>query len=137
MYSLKDFEKAKVLVIIFSCNHCPTAQAYEDRIISLANDYKSKGVDIVMISPNSVKALNYSELGYSDMGDSFEEMKQRAADRKFQLSLIYMMAMIRKLHWLMGRLPHLIVLFLTKTGFCGMSGGSMVRKNPVQERVKI
>lgn len=88
-YTLKDFEKAKVLVVIFSCNHCPTAQAYEDRIISIVNDYKPKGVDIVMISPNSVKALNYSELGYTDMGDSFEEMIQRAADKKFQFPYLY------------------------------------------------
>jgi thiol-disulfide isomerase/thioredoxin len=88
-YSLKDFEKAKVLVLIFSCNHCPTAQAYEDRIISIANDYKPKGVDLVMISPNSVKALNYSELGYADMGDSFEEMIQRAADKKFPFPYLY------------------------------------------------
>lgn len=88
-YSLKDFEKASVLVVIFSCNHCPTAQAYEDRIISLANDYKSKGVDLVMISPNSVKALNYSELGYSDMGDSYEEMKLRATDKRFTFPYLY------------------------------------------------
>jgi peroxiredoxin len=84
MYSLKDFDKASVLVIIFSCNHCPTAQAYEDRIIELEKDYKSKSVAVVMISPNSVKALNYSELGYSDIGDSYEEMKQRASDRGFK-----------------------------------------------------
>jgi thiol-disulfide isomerase/thioredoxin len=83
IYSLKDFNKAPVLVIIFSCNHCPTAQAYEDRIIALANDYKSKGVALVMISPNSVKALNYSELGYTDMGDSYDEMKLRAANKGF------------------------------------------------------
>ena len=88
-YSLRDFDKANVLVIIFSCNHCPTAQAYEDRIIALANDYKSKGVDLVMISPNSVKALNYSELGYSDMGDSFEEMKLRAIDKRFAFPYLY------------------------------------------------
>ena len=88
-YSLKDFDKASVLVVIFSCNHCPTAQAYEDRIISLANDYKSKRVDLVMISPNSVKALNYSELGYTDMGDSYEEMKLRAADKKFTFPYLY------------------------------------------------
>ena len=88
-YSLKDFEKAKVLVVIFSCNHCPTAQAYEDRIISIANDYKPKGVDLVMISPNSVKALNYSELGYSDMGDSYEDMIQRSADKKFPFPYLY------------------------------------------------
>jgi thiol-disulfide isomerase/thioredoxin len=88
-YSLNDFDKAKVLVIIFSCNHCPTAQAYEDRIISIASDYKTKGVDLVMISPNSNKALNYSELGYSDMGDSYEEMKQRAFDKKFPFPYLY------------------------------------------------
>lgn len=89
MYSLKDFSKSPVLVIIFSCNHCPTAQAYEDRIISISQDYKPKGVSLVMISPNSVKALNYSELGYSDMGDSYEEMKIRAADKSFNFQYLY------------------------------------------------
>jgi len=88
-YSLKDFDKASVLVIIFSCNHCPTAQAYEDRIIALASDYKSKGVSLIMISPSSIKALNYSELGYTDMGDSFEEMKLRSADKKFNFPYLY------------------------------------------------
>jgi len=88
-YSLKDFHKASVLVVVFSCNHCPTAQAYEDRIIDVASDYKSKGVELVMISPNSVKALNYSELGYSDMGDSYEEMKLRAAEKKFTFPYLY------------------------------------------------
>lgn len=88
-YNLESFAKARVLVIIFSCNHCPTAQAYEDRIIALANDYSHSGVEVVMISPNSVKALSYAELGYSDMGDSFEEMKQRAADKKFPFPYLY------------------------------------------------
>jgi len=88
-YSLKDFNKASVLVVIFSCNHCPTAQAYEDRIIALAKDYKQKGVDLVMISPNSVTALNYAELGYSDMGDSYEEMKLRAVDKGFNFPYLY------------------------------------------------
>jgi peroxiredoxin len=88
-YTLGSFKNAKVLVIIFSCNHCPTAQAYEERIISLAGDYKSKGVEVVIISPNSAKALNLSELGYTDMGDSFEEMKQRAKDRGFPFPYLY------------------------------------------------
>jgi peroxiredoxin len=89
IYSLKDFDKASVLVVVFSCNHCPTAQAYEDRIIALSNDYKSKGVSLVMISPNSIEALNYSELGYSDMGDSYEEMKLRSADKGFTFPYLY------------------------------------------------
>ncbi len=88
-YSLKDFRKANVLVVVFGCNHCPTAQAYEDRIIDIANEYKSKSVDLVMISSNSVKALNYSELGYSDMGDSYEEMKLRAAEKNFTFPYLY------------------------------------------------
>jgi thiol-disulfide isomerase/thioredoxin len=88
-YSLKSFEKAPVLVIIFSCNHCPTAQAYEDRIIAIEKDYRLKGVALVMISPNSTEALNYSELGYTDMGDSFEEMKLRAGDKKFTFPYLY------------------------------------------------
>jgi peroxiredoxin len=87
-YTLKDFKRG-VLVIIFSCNHCPTAQAYEDRIIVLAKDYRSKGVDIVMISPNAPKALNYSEMGYTDLGDSFEDMKLRAAEKKFPFPYLY------------------------------------------------
>src|SRR5438046_5710651 len=41
-YSLKDFASARVLVIVFTCNHCPTAQAYDDRIIKLHADYKDK-----------------------------------------------------------------------------------------------
>jgi peroxiredoxin len=88
-YNLDSFAKARVLVIIFSCNHCPTAQAYEDRIIALANDYSPSGVEVVMISPNSVKALSLAELGYSDMGDSFEDMKHRAADKKFPFPYLY------------------------------------------------
>lgn len=88
-YSLHDFRNSKVLVVIFSCNHCPTAQAYEDRIISIAEDYKPKGVDVVVISPNSTEALNYSELGYTDLGDSYDEMKIRAADKKFPFPYLF------------------------------------------------
>jgi len=88
-YSLKSFEKSPVLVIIFSCNHCPTAQAYEDRIITIEKEYKAKGVTVVMISPNSTEALNYSELGYSDMGDSFDEMKLRSKNKGFAFPYLY------------------------------------------------
>jgi len=88
-YTLKNFDKSAVLVIIFSCNHCPTAQAYEDRILSIAADYKTKGVQVVMISPNAPKALNYSELGYTDMGDTFEEMKLRANEKGFTFPYLF------------------------------------------------
>ncbi|MCG8309729.1 MAG: redoxin domain-containing protein [Cytophagales bacterium] len=88
-YSLRDFDEYKVLVIIFMSNHCPTVQAYEDRIIRMVEDYKNEHVKIVAISPNSVKAILLEELGYSDMGDSFEEMKLRARDKGYNFIYMY------------------------------------------------
>lgn len=88
-YSLKDFAAYKTLVIIFSCNHCPTAQAYEARIKQLVNNYKSKGVAVVMISPNDPSAIALGELGYTDLSDSFEEMKIRARDKDFNFPYLY------------------------------------------------
>jgi peroxiredoxin len=88
-YSLKDFASAKFLVVVFTCNHCPTAQAYEDRIIQLHANYKDKGVALVAISPNDAKAVRLDELGYTDLSDSFEEMKLRAKDRKFEFPYLY------------------------------------------------
>src|SRR6266498_5492242 len=72
-YSLTSFSKYKILVIIFTCNHCPTAQAYEDRIIQLAKDYQPKNVAIVAINPNDPGAVRLDELGYTDMGDTYAE----------------------------------------------------------------
>ena len=51
-YSLQSFRQADILVVIFTCNHCPTAQAYEDRIKGLAADYKDRKVAVVAICPN-------------------------------------------------------------------------------------
>jgi thiol-disulfide isomerase/thioredoxin len=88
-YSLKDFASSKILTIIFSCNHCPTAQAYEDRMKQLVIDYKSKGVAVVVISPNDPLSVRLDELGYTDLGDSFEEMKIRAKDKEFNFPYLY------------------------------------------------
>ncbi len=88
-YSLNSFSKANILVIIFTANHCPTAQAYEDRIIDLTNEYKDKGVDVVCISSNNPQALRLDEMGYSDLGDTKEEMKIRAKDKGFNFPYLY------------------------------------------------
>lgn len=88
-YTLKSFADAKVLAVIFSCNHCPTAQAYEDRMKALAADYKNKGVAVVVVSPNDPDAVSLDELGYSDMGDTFEEMKLRAKERGYNFPYLY------------------------------------------------
>ncbi len=88
-YSLSSFEKSDILVIVFTCNHCPTAQAYENRIIQLTKDYASKNVSVVAIMPNDPSSINLDELGYTDMGDSFEEMKLRAKEKKFNFPYLY------------------------------------------------
>jgi thiol-disulfide isomerase/thioredoxin len=88
-YSLADFAKSKVLVVVFSCNHCPTAQAYQDRLNEVYNKYTPKGVSLVVISSNSSKSLNLWEQGWSDLGDSFEEMKIRAKDKGFKYPYLY------------------------------------------------
>lgn len=89
MYSLQSFASARVLVIIFTCNHCPTAQAYEDRIRQLVTDYQSKGVQVVAIMPNDPSSVRLDELGYTEYGDSFEEMRIRARDKKFNFPYLY------------------------------------------------
>ena len=88
-YSLASFRNARILVVVFTCNHCPTAQAYEDRIIQLTADYKDKGVAVVAIMPNDPTSIQLSELGYTDMGDSFDEMKRRAAEKHFNFPYLY------------------------------------------------
>jgi peroxiredoxin len=87
--SLKDFSDAKILGVIFTANHCPTAQAYEDRIVQLVEDYKDKSVTIIAISPNDPKALHLNELGYTDLSDTLEEMKIRAKDKGFNFPYLY------------------------------------------------
>ncbi len=88
-HALQEFRNADVLVVIFTCNHCPTAQAYEDRIKQLAADYKNKNVAVVAISPNDPQALRLDELGYSNLSDSLEEMKIRAKERHFNFPYLY------------------------------------------------
>jgi thiol-disulfide isomerase/thioredoxin len=82
-YTPASFADAKILCLIFTCNHCPTAQRYEERMKQLVTDYAPKGVAVVAINPNNADAVRLDELGWSDLSDSFEEMKIRAAHKEF------------------------------------------------------
>jgi peroxiredoxin len=88
-WTLKDFAEAKILVVVFTCNHCPTAQDYEDRIKDIVNDYKAKNVSVVAINGNDPKALRLDELAWSEMSDSFPEMKLRAEAHRFNFPYLY------------------------------------------------
>jgi peroxiredoxin len=73
-YNLSSFEDARILIIAFTCNHCPYAQAYEDRMMAIQEDYEDKTVQLVTICSNDEKM-------YPD--DSFDNMAARAVEREF------------------------------------------------------
>lgn len=78
--SLDSFSDAGLLVIVFTCNHCPYAIASEDRLIELQADYADKGVQVVAINPNDAK--NYPD-------DSYDAMKVRAAEKGFNFPYLH------------------------------------------------
>jgi thiol-disulfide isomerase/thioredoxin len=88
-YTLESFKESKILMIVFMANHCPTAQAYEDRILQLYQEFFPRGVEIVLVSSNDPMALCLEEIGYSELGDSFDEMKIRARDKNFPMPYLY------------------------------------------------
>lgn len=88
-YALKDFAAAKVLVLVFTCVHCPTAILAQDRIKQLVNDYKDKGVAVVAISSSSPKGVRLDEFGWTDLDDSFASMKIRAKDEGYNYPYLY------------------------------------------------
>jgi peroxiredoxin len=89
MHKPGEWASAKVLAIVFECNHCTTSQLYEGRLEKIVADYKSKGMAIVSINPNNPKSVRYDEMGYTDMNDSLAEMKTRMQFRGFQWPYLY------------------------------------------------
>lgn len=87
--SLKDYEAAEIVVLVFTCNHCPTSQAYETRLIEFTKAYKDKGVAVVLINSASPLGLMYAEHSWSDVGDSYEDMKIRAKHRAYNFPYLY------------------------------------------------
>ena len=83
-HALTDFADARVLVVVFTCNHCPTANAYDDRVRKLHADYKAKGVALVAISPNDPLAVRLDELGYTDVGGFTSASSTRPLYRSFR-----------------------------------------------------
>ena len=88
-YTLASFKASKVLVVVFTAVHCPTAEIYEARLKRLVDAYRDRGVAFVVIQPNSPKALRLDEMGYTDLGDSLEDMKVRATHRAFNFPFLY------------------------------------------------
>jgi peroxiredoxin len=89
VHKLSDYADRKILVVVFTCDHCPIAQMYEQRIEKLYEDYSKKGVAVVAIMGNDPKATLIGELDSSDMGDTLEEMKMRVKYKHLQYPYLY------------------------------------------------
>ncbi|MGC9999405.1 MAG: redoxin domain-containing protein [Bryobacteraceae bacterium] len=89
MHSLADYASSPLLVVVFTCNHCPIAQMYEQRIARLAADYGPRGVAVVAIQPNAPEAIRVDELDCSDVSDTLDEMKIRAGYKHLDYPYLY------------------------------------------------
>lgn len=101
MVSLKDFPEAKGFIVVFTCNHCPYAVAYEDRIIAIDKKYRDLGYPVVAINPNDPALVE---------ADSFENMQKRAREKGFTFP--YLIDEGQKIFPQYGatRTPHVYVL---------------------------
>jgi len=88
-HTLSDYAASPVLVLVFTCNHCPIAQMYEQRIQKLFDDYKGKGVAVVAIEPNDPQAIRIDELDSSDVSDTLPEMKIRVQYKHLTYPYLY------------------------------------------------
>ncbi|TYA86817.1 thioredoxin family protein [Seonamhaeicola marinus] len=107
MISLSDYKDAKGFIVTFTCNTCPYAVMYEDRIIDLDKKYASKGYPVIAIMPNNIAVKP---------GDNLESMKQRAENKGFTFP--YLIDAKQEVYPKFGatKTPHVFVLEKTKKG---------------------
>lgn len=105
--SLKNYSNAKGFIVIFTCNHCPYAQAYEDRINALDRKYKKLGYPVIAINPNNPA---------KQKDDSFEKMQERAKQKNFTFP--YLLDEGQKIYPQYGatKTPHVYILQKTRRG---------------------
>lgn len=78
-HTLAEFAKSPVLAVVFTCNHCPAAQRAEAAMTTLSRTYRERGLAMVAINPSSPAATRFADLSFSDVGESLDDMKTRAA----------------------------------------------------------
>ncbi len=88
-HTLDEFAAARVLVVVFTCNHCPEARAGAPRLAEFDARYRERGVAVVAINGNHPDALRPDELGYSPFGDSFAEMEPFATEHGWKFPYLY------------------------------------------------
>lgn len=101
MVSLADFKDAKGFIVVFTCNHCPFAVKYEDRIIALDKKYKKLGYPVIAINPNDASTVP---------DDDFDSMKKRAKQKKFTFPYLYDETQEVAKNFGATRTPHIYIL---------------------------
>ena len=107
MVALADYPKAKGFIVIFTCNHCPFAQAYEERIKELDKKYASLGYPVIAINPNDKEIVP---------DDSYEAMQERAKDKKYTFAYLYDESQAVAKSFGATRTPHIYILSKEKQG---------------------
>jgi peroxiredoxin len=102
--SLDDYKTAKGYIVVFTCNTCPVAQAYEDRIIALHEQYAAKGFPVIAINPNDPEVSK---------GDSFKAMQERARSKKYPFAYLFDPGQTITKQFGAERTPHIYLLSKT------------------------
>ncbi|MEO8614239.1 MAG: redoxin domain-containing protein [Luteolibacter sp.] len=88
-HTLSEYAAAKVLCVIFTCNHCPDSVAAAARMQAVHQDYQNRSVTLIAVNGNNAGSLTPDELGYSPFGDSLEEMVPFAKDYGWTFPYLY------------------------------------------------
>jgi glutathione peroxidase-family protein len=107
LMSLSNFTDAKGFIVVFTCNHCPFSQAYEQRIINLHKKYNPKGYPVIAINPNDKDR---------EPEDSYENMQKRAKEKKYPFVYLYDETQVTAKIYGAARTPHIYILKKTAKG---------------------
>ena len=101
MVSLADYAKEKGVIVVFTCNHCPFSQKYEERIIALHKRFAAEGYPVVAINPNDAK---------KEPDDSYERMQARAKDKGYRFAYLHDESQAAAHAYGAARTPHVFLL---------------------------
>lgn len=88
-HQLSEYSDSDVLAVLFTCNHCPSAQGAESRVKAIVDEFSDASFQLVAISPNDPSSVRLNELGYSVYGDTLEDMKRHAEENDFTFPYLY------------------------------------------------
>lgn len=105
--SFESYPKAKGFIVVFTCNTCPYAKAYEQRILDLDSKFKSQGYPVIAINPNDPEASK---------ADTFDKMQDLAKEKKYSFPYLFDQGQVVTDQYGAKHTPHLFVVSKTEKG---------------------